>query len=55
MQSIMELEGADADKVNFVNIGDVDYFTAVERDIDFAWIFYAWTGEKLSCATFHST
>lgn len=44
IQSVLELEGASADEVNFVSIGDVDFFTAVERDIDFAWAFYAWTG-----------
>lgn len=44
VQSIMDLQGADVDKVKFLNIGDADYFTAVKRDIDFAWIFYAWTG-----------
>ena len=25
-------------------MGNSDFFTAVERDIDFAWIYYAWTG-----------
>ena len=44
MKSIMEIDGADVSKVNMVNMGDADYFTAVKRDIDFAWIFYAWTG-----------
>lgn len=44
MKSIMDLSGADVGKVKFVNIGEADYFTAVKRDIDFAWIFYAWTG-----------
>lgn len=44
IQSIMDLQGADVNKVKFINIGDADYFTAVKRDIDFAWIFYAWTG-----------
>lgn len=44
MKSIMEIDGADVSKVNIINIGDADYFTAVKRDIDFAWIFYAWTG-----------
>ncbi|MGZ7443171.1 ABC transporter substrate-binding protein [Paenibacillus sp. TH7-28] len=44
MKSIMDQEGADVSKVKFLNIGDADYFTAVKRDIDFAWIFYAWTG-----------
>lgn len=44
IESVMQLEGANASKVDFVNIGDVDFFTAVQRDIDFAWAFYAWTG-----------
>lgn len=44
MKSIMEIDGTDVNKVNIVNIGDADYFTAVKRDIDFAWIYYAWTG-----------
>ncbi len=44
MGSIMKQEGADVKKVNFVNMGDTDFFTAVKRDIDFAWIFYGWTG-----------
>ncbi len=44
MSSLMQLEGADVSKVNFINMGDTDFFTAVKRDLDFAWIFYAWTG-----------
>ncbi|MFU1797925.1 ABC transporter substrate-binding protein [Paenibacillus azoreducens] len=44
ISSIMENAKADANKVKFVNMGEADYFTAVKRDIDFAWIFYAWTG-----------
>ncbi|MHA0857485.1 ABC transporter substrate-binding protein [Paenibacillus sp. CMAA1364] len=44
MGSIMKTNNADYDKVKMVNMGDADYFTAVKRDIDFAWIFYAWTG-----------
>lgn len=44
MKAIMDPEGGDVKKVKLVNIGDADYFTAVKRDIDFAWIFYAWTG-----------
>ncbi|MDO3411314.1 ABC transporter substrate-binding protein [Saccharibacillus sp. CPCC 101409] len=44
MKSIMDREGADVGKVEFINMGDADFFTAVKRDIDFAWIFYAWTG-----------
>ncbi|MGM0852065.1 MAG: ABC transporter substrate-binding protein [Bacillota bacterium] len=44
MTSIMKQENADVEKVNFVNMGDTDFFTAVKRDVDFAWIYYGWTG-----------
>lgn len=44
MKAIMAPEGGDVSKVKQINIGEADYFTAVKRDIDFAWIFYAWTG-----------
>jgi len=44
MSSIMEKDKGDVKKVKIINMGDADYFTAVKRDIDFAWIFYAWTG-----------
>lgn len=44
IDSIMRKENADIEKVKIVNIGEADYFPATKRDIDFAWIFYAWTG-----------
>lgn len=44
MQTIMDQNDADIDQVDFLNIGDSDYFTAVERDVDFSTVFYAWTG-----------
>ncbi|MCL6603426.1 MAG: ABC transporter substrate-binding protein [Paenibacillus sp.] len=44
MKAIMDPKGGDVKEVKIVNIGEADYFTAVKRDIDFAWIFYAWTG-----------
>jgi ABC-type nitrate/sulfonate/bicarbonate transport system substrate-binding protein len=44
IDSLMQTEKADINKVKIVNIGEADYFTAVKRDIDFAWIYYAWTG-----------
>ncbi|WP_211747280.1 ABC transporter substrate-binding protein [Paenibacillus sp. Marseille-Q4541] len=44
LDTIMSLEGSDVEKVKNVNMGDADFFTATKRDIDFAWIFYAWTG-----------
>ncbi|MCM3663106.1 ABC transporter substrate-binding protein [Mesobacillus subterraneus] len=42
--SLMKQEDADVEKVKIVNMGDSDFFTAVNRDIDYAWIYYGWTG-----------
>ncbi|CAM3719245.1 ABC transporter substrate-binding protein [Cohnella lubricantis] len=42
--SMMKQQGADVGQVKFVNAGTADFFTAVTKDIDFEWIFYAWTG-----------
>jgi ABC-type nitrate/sulfonate/bicarbonate transport system substrate-binding protein len=42
--SIMNKENADVEKVKIISMGDSDFFTAVKRDVDFAWIYYGWTG-----------
>jgi ABC-type nitrate/sulfonate/bicarbonate transport system substrate-binding protein len=44
IDSLMKTENADVEKVKIINIGDTDFFTAVKKDIDFAWIYYGWTG-----------
>ena len=44
IDSIMMQEDADVEQVEIVTIGDADFFTAMEQDIDFAWIYYGWTG-----------
>lgn len=44
LEAMMRNDGADPSQVEIINIGDTDFFTAVKRDIDFAWIYYAWTG-----------
>lgn len=44
IESLMLAAEADYSKMEIVNMGNSDFFAAVERDIDFAWIFYAWTG-----------
>lgn len=44
IDSLMKKENANIDKVSIVNMGDADFFTAVKREIDFAWIYYGWTG-----------
>jgi ABC-type nitrate/sulfonate/bicarbonate transport system substrate-binding protein len=44
LSSLMQEDGGDVEKIDIVNMGDSDFFTAVQRDIDFAWIYYGWTG-----------
>ncbi|MEY9970761.1 ABC-type nitrate/sulfonate/bicarbonate transport system substrate-binding protein [Lysinibacillus sp. RC46] len=44
LQSLMQTENADINKLDIVNAGDIDFFTMMKKDIDFAWIYYAWTG-----------
>ncbi|SEQ91911.1 ABC-type nitrate/sulfonate/bicarbonate transport system, substrate-binding protein [Virgibacillus subterraneus] len=44
LSSLMKQENGDVEKVDIVNMGNTDFFTAVKRDIDFAWIYYGWTG-----------
>ena len=44
IQSVMEKEQADVNKVNFTTVGDADFFTITKRDVDFEWIYYGWTG-----------
>ncbi|WP_163529009.1 ABC transporter substrate-binding protein [Halobacillus ihumii] len=44
LSSLMEKDNADVEKVNIINMGNTDFFTAVKRDVDFAWIYYGWTG-----------
>ncbi|WP_088042918.1 ABC transporter substrate-binding protein [Bacillus sp. EAC] len=44
LNSLMSKENADVNKLSIVNMGDADFFTAVKKDIDFAWIYQGWTG-----------
>jgi ABC-type nitrate/sulfonate/bicarbonate transport system substrate-binding protein len=44
LASLMQREQADVNKVNIINTGNTDFFTAVKRDVDFMWIYYGWTG-----------
>lgn len=44
ISTLMEQEKANSNKVSIINIGSADFFTAIKRDIDFAWIYYGWTG-----------
>jgi ABC-type nitrate/sulfonate/bicarbonate transport system substrate-binding protein len=44
IDALMKSEGADASTVQMLNTGEADFFTIIERDVDFSWIFQAWTG-----------
>lgn len=42
--ALMRCDGASVDTVEFVDTGYADYFTITRGQVDFAWIYYAWTG-----------
>lgn len=44
MESILEKDDVDFNTVDFINIGESDFFTAVKRDVDFSLVYQAWTG-----------
>lgn len=44
LETLMNIDGADVEKLDIVNAGDTDFFTMAEKNIDFAWIYYGWTG-----------
>ncbi|CEA00757.1 Putative thiamine biosynthesis protein [Metalysinibacillus saudimassiliensis] len=44
IETIMKADGGDVAKMDIINAGDADFFTMTEKDIDFAWIYYGWTG-----------
>lgn len=46
LESVMQEDNADIEQVEIVNIGNADFFTALEQGIDFAWIYYGWDGIK---------
>ncbi len=46
LKGLMEKYDADFSKLEIVNIGASDFFTSVERDVDFTWIYYGWDGVK---------
>jgi len=44
LKALMNQDNADFSKVEMVNIGTADFFSSVKKDVDFAWIFWGWTG-----------
>ena len=44
LKALMDKNNADFDKLKMINIGTADFFTSVEKDVDFSMIYYGWTG-----------
>ena len=44
IRALMELYNADFSQVEMITTGEVDQLIVIEREADFAWIFYGWTG-----------
>ncbi len=44
IRALMENYGADFSRVEMVTTGEADQLISIEREADFAWIFYGWTG-----------
>lgn len=44
LKALMNKYNGDFSKINIINIGEADFFTSMQKDADFAWIFQGWTG-----------
>ncbi|BDH60427.1 ABC transporter substrate-binding protein [Lysinibacillus sp. PLM2] len=44
IETLMNVENADINKLEIVNAGNADFFTMANQGIDFSWVFYGWTG-----------
>ncbi len=46
LKAVMKADGGDASKVIVENLGDLDFFAATEKTVDFAWVFEGWTVQE---------
>ncbi|MDG5787929.1 ABC transporter substrate-binding protein [Evansella sp. AB-P1] len=44
IEAVMEASSADFSTLENVTVGTADFFVNTQRDIDFQWIYYGWTG-----------
>ncbi len=44
IKALMEQYGANFEEVDIITTGGVDSLIVIEREADFAWIYYGWTG-----------
>ena len=44
LKYLMDKDQVDFSKLKVVNVGSADFFTSIQSNVDFAWIYYGWTG-----------
>ncbi len=44
LKGVMATDNADFNQVEMIDLGALDFFTAVKEHVDFTWIFYGWDG-----------
>lgn len=48
LETVLKMDGVEFDHVedviDIINVGEADFFTNTQREIDFQWIYYGWTG-----------
>ncbi len=44
LQALMDKYDADYKRLQILSVGDMDFFAATEKDVDFTWIFRGWDG-----------
>lgn len=44
LRALMKKDGGDFSKIKILSIGDMDFFAATEKNVDFTWIFDGWDG-----------
>lgn len=44
LKGLMAIDNADFNQVEIVDVGAMDFFTAVNGYVDFTWIYYGWDG-----------
>ncbi len=52
LRSVMEKNGGDFSLLRVQNIGSMDFFSALDSLVDFAWIFEGWTGVEAASRNF---
>jgi len=52
LKGLMEKSGADFSKLEMIDIGAADFFSSVQGNVDFTWIYYGWDGKAAELKNF---